>query len=207
MNEVPRTDGRSLSGPLERLTTRIAAVLGAGSLFSAAQGRKQDHQPSDGLARAQAALAQTATPIKDRPVLLQLAEIEAAAINVYAEHGLPTLPGHYARSAKQTKWRFLAENMTVEERWEFALVQRPGVKWRFGALEDLGSGPDYPEQVQVAARSLATLRHLRGRLGPVAGTLDEDLHAAIRLAADWRRLTDTPARSRAEGLRFSAPGK
>ena len=206
MNEPTRIDGRT---PPERLITRIAALFGAGAraLFTATRRQEQDPQPSDNLARAEAAVSQTSTPIRDRPLLLQFAEIEAAAIEVYAEHGLPVRPGHYARSSKQAKWRFLAEHLTAEERWEFALVQRRGAKWRFGALEDLGSGPDCPERVQVAARSLATLRHLRGRLGTVAGTLDEDLHAAMQLGADWRRLTDTPARSRAEGLRFSAPGK
>ena len=127
------------------------------------------------------------------PVSLLLSEIEAGACAIYARHGLPDRPGHYARSQQTKVWRFLSETLTAEERWTLVTAQRPGSAWRFGTLDDLGDQADSPPEVRRAARMLSQCRRLRARLREGGGlSLAEDLEAAIRLGMEWRQVEAAP---------------
>lgn len=135
------------------------------------------------------------------PIHALLDEIEAAGRAVYAAHGLPDQPGHYARSARSPHWRFVSETLTAEERWALVTAQKPGSGWRFGALEDLGDQPDSPPDLKRAAGLLRACRQLRGRLAEAAYGLGEDLEAALRLGVEWTTLTsETPAEVQPQGL-------
>ncbi len=111
-----------------------------------------------------------------------LSEMEAAACAVYARHGLPVEPGHYALSARTGDWRYLADTLTAEERWALVLAQKPGSGWRFGALPDLGDQGDSPPEVQRAARILKSCDQIRARVR--SGASAADFEMAIRLGAD-----------------------
>jgi len=134
-------------------------------------------------------------PARSTPVAtslsLLLSEIEEAALAAYGAHGLPTHPGQYARSHKGKGWRFLANDLTVEERWALVLAQREGSRWRFGALHDLGSGSDNPEAVRQAAAILKSCHLLQSRLDEARSPdLGEAIEAAIGLGSAWRQMTN-----------------
>ena len=50
-------------------------------------------------------------PARADALSLALSEMEAAAREVYALHGLPTRPGHYERGPRARRWRFIAEHL------------------------------------------------------------------------------------------------
>lgn len=126
-------------------------------------------------------------------ISLLLSEIEASACAIYARHGLPDRPGHYARSQQTKVWRFLSDTLTAEERWAMVVAQRPGSAWRFGTLDDLGDQPDNPPEVRRAAWMLNQCRTLRARLRQGGGaSLAEDLETAIRLGSEWREIEAAP---------------
>lgn len=115
-----------------------------------------------------------------------LSEMEAAARAVYARHGLPVEPGHYALSAKTGDWRYLADALTAEERWALVLAQKPGTGWRFGTLPSLADQEDSPPEVQLAARVLKACDQIRACVR--GGASAADLEMAIRLGADGLEL-------------------
>lgn len=155
-------------------------------------------------------LAPAAPERVENPISVLLSQVEAAACTVYARHGLPDQPGHYARSRTSKAWRFLSEDLTAEERWALVTAQRSGSGWRFGTLEDLGDQEDSPQDVRRAARTLRSCRKLRIRLAEGGSpSLGDELEAAIRLGSEWRRL-ETPVASVApsnEPLRLTMPKK
>jgi hypothetical protein len=130
-----------------------------------------------------------------------LDEIETVALSVYEAHGLPTDRGHYARSPRTKIWKFIAEDLTPEER--FALVQAnpPERGWRFGQLGDLGRLSQNPD-LKAAAELLdgaARLRVLRRR--PVT---PDDLAEVVRLGAAWSAVREVQV-IRASPLSLTAP--
>ncbi len=129
-----------------------------------------------------------------------LSEMESAAHEVYALHGLPTRPGHYERPPRARRWRFIAEELTPEERFQRALAQPPQAGWRFGRLEDLGARSNKAD-LAAASDLLRLARRLReARDGPL---LAEDLLTAMELGAAWRanREIILAARVRGDGAR------
>lgn len=129
-----------------------------------------------------------------------LSEMEAAAHEVYALHGLPTRPGHYERPPRARRWRFIAEQLTPEQRFQRALDQPRQAGWRFGRLEDLGARSNKPD-LAAASDLLRLARRLReARDGPL---LAEDLLTAMELGAIWRanREIILAARVRGDGTR------
>ncbi|MBD3836767.1 hypothetical protein [Brevundimonas sp.] len=129
-----------------------------------------------------------------------LSEMEAAAHEVYALHNLPTRPGHYERPPRARRWRFIAEQLTPEQRFQRALDQPRQAGWRFGRLEDLGAHSNKPD-LAAASDLLRLARRLReARDGPL---LAEDLLTAMELGAIWRanREIILAARVRGDGTR------
>ncbi|CAN5226404.1 hypothetical protein BH09PSE1_BH09PSE1_15980 [soil metagenome] len=150
------------------------------------------------------------TEREETSVSLMLSDIEAAACAVYARHGLPDRPGHYARSPKSRAWRFLSETLTAEERFALVLAQKDGSKWRFGSLENLGDQADSPPDLRRAAEVLRSCHRLRARLAETGSpSLGEDLEAAIGLGAAWRQLDagHAPTLPRMEPLKLTMPSK
>jgi hypothetical protein len=157
-------------------------------------GWRQSHRPAD--AQEPADPWPSATDAIERvetPINLLLSEIEAVACAVYARHGLPNQPGEYARSPKTRQWRFLSDDLNVEERWALVLAQRQGSGWRFGSLADLGDDEDSPPDLRQAAQILRSCRQLRAGLA-ARGQSDpgEDMQLAIELGAAWSRLKTLP---------------
>lgn len=146
----------------------------------------------------------------ESPISQLLSEVEAAACAVYARHGLPDQPGHYAHARSSEAWRFLSHELTAEERWALVTAQRPGSGWRFGTLEDLGDQDDSPPEVRRAARMLRNCRKLRMRLAEGGSpSLGDELEAAIRLGSEWRGLdaSNRPVAPNADPLRLMLPKK
>lgn len=119
-----------------------------------------------------------------------LAEIEQAALSIYARHGLPTTPGDYRRGPGEDGWVFLAERLTPDQKFTLALEHPREAGWRFAARNDLGAGDsNIPELVQASA-ALSGCAWLRARRGAAAA---ETLAAALRLGALWRDMTHAQA--------------
>ena len=133
-----------------------------------------------------------------------LSEMEAAAHEVYALHGLPTRPGHYERAPRARRWRFIAEELTPEERFQRALDQPRQAGWRFARLEDLGARSNKPDLAAASDLLRLAARLREARDGPL---LAEDLLTAMELGATWRanREIILAARVAAAGARPKTP--
>jgi len=132
---------------------------------------------------------------------LALAEIEAGALEIYAQAGLPTQPGHYRRDPETTDWIFIARRIEPSERFALALRYPPEHGWRFARLEDLGARSDR-EDVQAAARLMADVSTLRASRRTVL--TQDHLLTAMELGAAWRALRDAQA-FRTSRLTLSVP--
>lgn len=143
-------------------------------------------------------------PPLDDPIERLLCEIESTALATYRANGLPVRPGHYIRSPKGARWKFVADVMTPQDRWDLAL-SKSSKGWRFALLDDLGR--DVPiEAVQAAARLLAGCRCLRARLRDRdPGTLREDMETAVRLGAEWQVLLQSGLRRDRGRLKLMPP--
>jgi len=111
-----------------------------------------------------------------------MSEIEAAALEVYEVHGLPLRRGHYVRSPRSSRWTFVAEFLSAEERWALVLSKPSGRGWRFATRDELGNGHPLAS-VQSAAQVLGACRALRSKI-----TGGCNIEAAIRLGYEWRAL-------------------
>ena len=127
---------------------------------------------------------------------LRLDQIEAAALAVYAEHGLPTRRGHYRKGPRAVRWSWVAERLSPEERFALVLARPPEKGWRHGSLEDIALHEVGKPRLVEAARLLAGVTALRRRLRE--GAMSEDISLALSLGADWRALTE------AQTLRLSS---
>ncbi|MBB5772386.1 hypothetical protein HNP47_002402 [Brevundimonas vesicularis] len=132
---------------------------------------------------------------------LALAEIEAGALEIYAQAGLPTQPGHYRRDPDTGDWVFIARHIEPSERFALALRYPPEQGWRFARLEDLGARSDH-EDVQAAARLMGDVATLRASRRTVL--TQEHLLTAMELGAAWRALRDAQA-FRTSRLTLSVP--
>ena len=129
----------------------------------------------------------------------RLAAIEAAALRVYAAHGLPTTPGHYRRGPRARAWTFLGSDLTPSDRFQLVLERPPEKGWRYGTLDRLGADAADVDLAN-AARSLGLCRTLRERRA--AGEIDDAvLLAALDLTAPQVR----PRRARPPSPRPAAP--
>ena len=134
---------------------------------------------------------------------LQLDRIEATALAVYAEHGLPTRRGHYRKGPRAARWTWVAERLSPQDRFALVLARPPEKGWRHGSLEDIGAQEvDQPRLVE-AARLLAGVARLRARLRE--GAMSEDLAAALTLGGDWRALEDARTLRKASRLSLRPP--
>ena len=132
---------------------------------------------------------------------LALAEIEAGALEIYAQAGLPTQPGHYRRDPDTGDWIFIARQIEPSERFALALRYPPEQGWRFARLEDLGARSGR-EDVQAAARLMADVATLRASRRVVL--TQDHLLTAMELGAAWRALRDAQA-FRTSRLTLSVP--
>lgn len=132
---------------------------------------------------------------------LALAEIEAGALEIYAQAGLPTQPGHYRRDPDTGDWIFMARQIEPSERFALALRYPPERGWRFARLEDLGARSDR-EDVQAAARLMADVANLQASRHTVL--TQEHILTAMELGTAWRALRDAQA-FRTSRLTLSAP--
>ena len=139
-------------------------------------------EPSDPFA-----MTERLTPEPDA-LSLQLSRIEATALAVYAEHGLPTRRGHYRKGPRAGRWSWVAERLSPEERFALVLARPPEKGWRHGSLEDIGAQETGKPRLIEAARLLAGVTALRRRLRE--GAMGDDIVAALSLGGDWRALHD-----------------
>lgn len=140
-------------------------------------------------------------PEESDPLSLALAEIEAGALEIYAQAGLPIQPGHYRRDPETGDWLFLARQIEPSERFALALRYPPEQGWRFARLEDLGARSDR-EDVQAAARLMTDVATLRASRRAVL--TQDHLLTAMELGAAWRALRDAQA-FRTSRLTLSVP--
>jgi len=125
------------------------------------------------------------------PIEALVSQIHADAIAIYVRHALPTRRGHYARTPRSRRWKFVARSLSAEERWALLQANPPERGWKFGTLADIGADPSGPPDVQAAAALLAGTTNLKRRLkGFDSVSLAEDMEAAIRLGSAWRALQD-----------------
>jgi hypothetical protein len=112
-----------------------------------------------------------ANPATEADALSRLLdEIQAVALAVYDQHGLPTR----------------LEQLSPTRRFELMLEHPAEQGWRFARLEDLGARHrDHPE-VEVASELLNAVSRLRRNRGSASA---DDLAEAIRLGQIWRTLT------------------
>jgi hypothetical protein len=137
-------------------------------------------------------------------VRLLLDEIETSALSVYRSHGLPTRVGQYACSDRSMSWKFVAETLDPEERWELFLANDTGKGWRFASLEDLGLlKPGASPELRKASEILTACRTLRLSLtGQGSTSRAEDIEAAIQLGSGWRMIDLAVARGQHTPLKF-----
>ena len=142
----------------------------------------------------------------ETPIGSLLAEIDQDALTVYAEHGLPTRRGHYARAPGDREWQFVAERMEVQDRWALIEDYPPEQGWKFATLPDLGLHAREPEALKIAGRllsgTMALRRSIRGGDGMGPG---EALDAAVRLGAEWQGLRMETAWREAEPVTVAKP--
>ena len=135
-----------------------------------------------------------------------IAEIEACALQVYADHGLPTQHGHYQRAPGAEGWTWLAEELPAHLRWAMVLERPPEHGWRYAMLEDIGRFPGASAELRAAANLLAECRHLKDRLaGREPGEPGEDIQSAIRLGFEWHALRDAMAWKEKARLKLTTP--
>lgn len=135
-----------------------------------------------------------------------ITEIEAAAVEVYAAHGLPIRHGHYQRAPGASEWIWLAEELPAELRWALVLERPPEHGWRYATLEDIGRFPGASAELRMAANLLGECRHLKDRLtGREPGEPGEDIQAAIRLGFEWHALRDAMAWKEKARLKLTTP--
>lgn len=132
-----------------------------------------------------------------------LDRIEATALAVYAEHGLPTRRGHYRKGPRAAHWRWVAEHLSPEERFDRVLAQPPEKGWRHGVLEDLGAQEAARPRLIEASRLLKGTAALRRRLAD--GAMADDLAVALALGSRWRRLRDSHALRAGSRLKLKPP--
>jgi hypothetical protein len=136
-----------------------------------------------------------------------MAEVEATALKVYAEHGLPTQAGHYRRGPGSAGWDYLGQDVDIERRWDMVLERPAEAGWRFATLEDIGRYEGAGAELRAAAALLAACRHLKDRIsGRAVGEAGEDIDRAIRLGVDWQRLKDAQAWKETSRLKLTNPG-
>lgn len=135
-----------------------------------------------------------------------IAEVEASALQVYADHGLPTQHGHYQRAPGAPEWTWLAEELPAELRWAMVLERPPEQGWRYATLEDIGRFPGASGELLAAANLLAECRHLKDRLtGREPGEPGDDIQTAIRLGFEWHALKDAMAWKEKARLKLTTP--
>lgn len=129
-------------------------------------------------------LAATALETEPRSSLLDeaLAVLEAGALAVYREHGLPDRPGQYSCSPGATEWTWLAENLSPAQKWALVEEQPPGDGWRYSDLNGIGASSSIP-RVDIASQVLTGCAALRGRFGQGERPDADDMAAAIQLGA------------------------
>ena len=135
-----------------------------------------------------------------------MAKVEKLALQVYAQHHLPTQPGHYRRGPGIDGWVYLGEHVDAETRWAMVLTSPPEDGWHYATLEDIGRYPGAPTELQAASNLLATCRHLKARLlGREPGEPGDDIETAIRMGVDWRELQDLISRGDTSRLKLTTP--
>jgi len=128
---------------------------------------------------------------KDDALTKRLAAIEAAALRVYAAHGLPTTPGHYRRGPRAKAWTFLGSDLTPAQRFALVLERPPEKGWRYGTLDRLGADETAADLAE-AARHLSLCRTLRERRA--AGEIDDAVLLAALDLTPPRTVRPRPAR-------------
>jgi hypothetical protein len=135
-----------------------------------------------------------------------MAEVEASALKVYADHGLPTKPGHYRRGPVSDAWDYLGEDVDIARRWDMVLERPTESGWKFATLEDLGRHEGASAELRAASALLSACRHLKDRMtGRAVGDPGDDIERAIRLGVDWQRLKDAQAWKESSRLKLTTP--
>lgn len=142
-------------------------------------------------------------PAEPDALSLALDEIEAGGLDIYAQAGLPTQPGHYRREPDSEDWTFLSGDLGPSERFALALEYPPEQGWRFARLQDLGARSER-EDLRAAARLLGDVAALRNSRREVL--TQDHLLTAMELGAAWRALRDAQA-VRTSRLTLSVPAR
>ena len=125
---------------------------------------------------------------EDLPVLpdslrSQISTVEAAALAVYARHGLPTDAGGYVRrGAAGTPWEKLPDGLSIEDKWALMEAAPPGSGWRYADRSCLGRQSDIAE-LRQASLLLSACAGLTARLEGRMPTTPQDVADALQLGA------------------------
>ena len=151
------------------------------------------------------------TSVRGRlPDVPLLDEIETAACEIFAAHGLPTRSGHYMRGPHDDHWTFVAEVLSPQDRWALVTAQPPEAGWRYASLGDLLGRENEAKSSDLAnaARVLRATGDLRSRFAQNGERFTfEDISAAIRLGAEWRLLDGRIPQRKSEPLKLTVPAR
>lgn len=168
-------------------------------------GRRGDREAATAVARAADVWEKAGQ--RASASLPTMTEVEATALKVYAEHGLPTQPGHYRRGPGSDGWDYLGQAVDIERRWDMVLERPSEAGWRFATLEDIGRYEGASAELRAAAALLSACRHLKDRMhGRAVGDPGDDIERAIRLGVDWQRLKDAQTWKETSRLKLTNPG-
>ena len=112
-----------------------------------------------------------------------LQAIEKSALRLYAQHGLPTVSGHYRSRGPDEAWVALGAQLSATERWTMIHESADG-EWRYATLEAIGARSENAE-VRQASAILCACSGLRQRMSSHP-SIAQDLADSIRLGAAWR---------------------
>lgn len=124
----------------------------------------------------------------------QIATVEAAALSIYEQYGLPTAAGCYIQRGPDAPWELLPASLTTREKWDLLEEAPPQGKWRFVERSAIGRLSEVTE-LQRASLLLAACAGLAARLEGKVPTTAQDVADALQLGAATSWLTQASGSS------------
>ncbi len=128
----------------------------------------------------------------DDALFQRLGRMEQDALDVYAQQGLPTQPGHYARAPGDAEWQFVARTLLPQDRWTLVQDYPPEEGWRFATLQTLGRAEPAGSPAIAASAVLVDCQALRDAPEARHEATMALLDRAIGLGAGWAGLGRDP---------------
>ncbi len=115
-----------------------------------------------------------------------IATIEAAALDIYARHGLPVAAGGYVQRGPDAAWEKLPDTLSAPQKMALLDEAPENGQWRFVERSGIGRLSTITE-VRRASALLAACEGLRARLTGRMPTTAQDVADALHLgsASAW----------------------